>query len=191
MKGTRVDHPYTTVRREVLFAVPFGDFARAFESLLGRIDPDMLPELVHVAPERARAKLVAILGLSGFALFQKIEHGLVVRALTGRVRSAITYVLGNPLLAYEMTKHVPEAGLYVPARVHVVEIERGCVRVTYDVPSSTLAQFECDAVDAAAATLDLRLAKLVDVAAALALKTRARAAAASASRGAHIAASRR
>jgi uncharacterized protein (DUF302 family) len=174
MRGARVEHPYTAIRREACFAVPFADFTRAFESLLGRMDPETLPELVRDAPDRARAKLVAVLGLSGFALFQKVEHGVILRALAGRSSAATMYVLGNALLAYEMARHEPDAALYVSPRVLVVELDRSSVRITYDLPSAALAQFESDAVDAAAATVDLRLAKLVDVAAALAIRTRAR-----------------
>jgi len=177
MNRTSVDHPYTTVRRELRFSVGFGDLTRALESLLGRLDVDVIAEIAAKLPrERLRERLAAVIGPSGFALFQKIDHGAMLRSLTGRDVQAITYVVGNALLAIEMTSYEPTVGLYVPPRLYVCEREPGATLVTYDVPSATLAQFDVPRVSAIASTLDARVEKLVDVAAALALKRRARSA---------------
>jgi uncharacterized protein (DUF302 family) len=169
-----VDHPYRTVRRELRFAVPFADFTRALESLLGTIEPAVLAEIARYSPERAREELASMVGLSGFALFQKVEHGTLLKSLVGRGVHATTYVFGNALIAIEMTKHEPKVGLYVPLRLHVSKSDPGEVTVTYDIPSATLAQFHSPSVDAVASSLDTKVDKLVDVAAALASKTRGR-----------------
>ncbi len=150
--------------------MPYVDFIRALESLLGRLDPSVLSGLGGEPPDRVRAKLATMVGVSGFALFQKIEHGAILRSLTGRGGQGITYVFGNPLIAVQMTRHEPVAALYVPPRLFVCDAGGEGVIVTYDVPSATLTQFHSPAVEQVAEMLDAKVAKLVDVAAALATK---------------------
>ncbi|MBX3262509.1 MAG: DUF302 domain-containing protein [Labilithrix sp.] len=172
MERTTIDHPYRAVRRELGFAVGHADFTRALESLLGRIAPSALVELARDPPELAREKLGRMVGVSGLAIFQKIDHAAVLKALDGRDVPATTYVLGNALLAFEMTRHDPVAGLYLPPRLFVGGTAARGVRVTYDLPSATLAQFCSPQISAVAASLDTKIEKLVAVAAALATKTR-------------------
>ena len=172
MNRTSVDHVYRTIRRELRFAVSYPDFTRALETLLGRINPVLLSEIASDSPERARERLGSLVGPSGFALFQKIDHGSMLKVLAGRNVPSMTYVVGNMLLGSEMTKHEPLVGLYLPSRVQVCESETNGVVVSYDVPSVTLAQFGSAPVDAAATSHDARLEKLLDVAAVLAAKAR-------------------
>jgi uncharacterized protein (DUF302 family) len=172
MHRTTIDHPYRTVRRELRFPVPYADFTYALESLLGTIDVAALRDLAHDPPEVAREKLSTMVGLSGFGLFQKIDHGSVLSSLAGIPLPATTYVFGNALIAVEMTKHDPSVGLYVPPRLFVSRTETGGVAVTYDLPSATLAQFHSPPVSSVAQMLDAKVEKLVDVAAALATKKR-------------------
>ena len=51
------------------------------------------------------------IGTSGFTLFYKVEHSHLL-SLIGKTSRAIQYTIGNPLLAIQMTEHLPEAGLY-------------------------------------------------------------------------------
>ncbi|HVH47409.1 MAG TPA: DUF302 domain-containing protein [Labilithrix sp.] len=174
MNRTSIAHSYPAVRRELSFAVGYSDFIRALDSLLGRMSIDTVSSLTQDSPEKAREKLSASMGVSSFALFQKIDHGAILKALTGRHVRAVTYVFGNPLIASELVKHEPMIGLYVPPRLFVGELENGGTLAAYDVPSATFRQFGSDAVDSAAARLDAKVEKLVDVAAALAVKAGAR-----------------
>jgi len=173
MNRTSVDHVYRAIRRELRFGVPYADFTRALDTLLGRVTPVLLSEIASDPPERARERLASLVGPSGFALFQKVDHGAMLRTLAGRTVPSMTYVVGNVLLASEMTRHHPMVGLYLPVRIHVCESETKGVTVSYDVPSTTLAQFESPPVDAVASSLDARIEKLIDVAAALATRARA------------------
>ncbi len=172
MNRTSVDHVYRTIRRELRFAVPYADFTRALETLLGRINPVLMSEIASESPERARDRLASLVGPSGLALFQKIDHGAMLKVLAGRSVPSMTYVVGNVLLATEMMRHEPMVGLYFPLRIHVCESESHSVLVSYDVPSAALAQFTSSQIDAVAASLDARTEKLLDVAAALASKAR-------------------
>jgi len=83
-------------------------------------------------------------------------------------RKAITYVLGNALIAVEMTRYVPAVGLYVPLRVSVEAPDATRVIVTYDLPSATVAQFGSSEVDQVAANLDEKLEELIGSAVGLA-----------------------
>src|SRR4051794_31166295 len=104
MERTCIDRSYRAVRRELRFDVGYADFIRALESLLGRMNVDALPEIARETQERAREKLAAVVGLSGFALFQRIDHGALSRVFGGHASKARTYVFGNALIAVEMTK---------------------------------------------------------------------------------------
>jgi uncharacterized protein (DUF302 family) len=106
--------------------------------------------------------LASFVGPLDFALFQRIDRGAIVTALTGRNRDATTYVFGNALIAIEMIKHVPRAGLYVPLRLFVEAIDTDGVRITYDLPSSLMAQFGSAEVDEVALCLDEKVRRLLD-----------------------------
>jgi uncharacterized protein (DUF302 family) len=155
------DHPYSATRREHTLDTSYADFTRRLESLLGAMDVDALREIATASPEDARKKLASFVGPAGFALFQKLDHGGLLTSLTGRRTCAATYVFGNALIAIEMTKHAPRAGLYVPLRLHVNEVEPGRVIVTYDIPSATMAQFGSAEVNAVAEELDAKVEELV------------------------------
>jgi uncharacterized protein (DUF302 family) len=168
MSESSIDQHYTTTRRELTFDVSYAAFTRAFESLLGKMDVEFLREISTRSPEEAREQLASFAGSSGFALFQKLDHGGLLTLFTGEPTLATTYVLGNALIAIEMTRHARQVGLYVPLRLHVSETEPGRIGVTYDVPSATLGQFGSPEVDAVASMLDTKVEKLVADAAELA-----------------------
>ena len=155
------ERAYSARRREVTVDVPFDQITGALESLLGIMDPTILGGTAPTTPEAARAHLEACEGLSGFALFQKIDHGRALAILGKGAARAITFVFGNALIAVEMTRHSPLAGLYVPLRLMVHELAPERTLVTYDLPSATLGQFGSGKIDAVAASLDDKVARLV------------------------------
>jgi uncharacterized protein (DUF302 family) len=115
-------------------------------------------------PKVVRAKFEAMAGSSGFMLFRKSDHGGLLR-IVGQPRKAIQYVVGNPLIAVEMTQHAIGAGLYAPLRVLIYEHEDGKTRLEYDLPSSVFGQFGDERVTSVARTLDKKLADLTSAAA--------------------------
>lgn len=151
---------YQAIRREVVFDVGHAAFSAAFESLLGRTD--VAAFAATTTPEVLRKTLTSFVGPFDFSLFQKIDHGGLRTALAGKPTHATTYVFGNALIAVEMTSHEPRAGLYVPLRLFVQEIEAGRVLVTYDVPSASMAQFGVAPVDDVARSLDDKVQRLLD-----------------------------
>jgi uncharacterized protein (DUF302 family) len=143
---------------------PFEEVANAFERQLGRFDPDVYKALAASEDvEQARAKLEAMAGPSGFMLFGTTDHGALLR-LAGQKRKAIQYVVGNPLVALQMTQHDLRAGLYAPLRVLLYEDDRGRTCLEYDRPSSLFGQFNDDRIAPVATMLDRKLEDLVTTA---------------------------
>jgi uncharacterized protein (DUF302 family) len=93
-------------------------------------------------------------------LFKTSDHGALLR-LAGQKKKAMQYILGNPLLAIQMTQHDIRAGLYAPLRVLVYENADGKTCVEYDKPSSLFGQFDNVKVTEVATTLDRKMEQLV------------------------------
>jgi uncharacterized protein (DUF302 family) len=150
-----VDHVRLTTDK------PFGDVTKAFEQQVGRFDPDVYKALAEGGDaERAKAKIEAMAGPSGFMLFASHNHGALLR-LADQQRKAIQYVVGNPLFALQMTQHDIRASLYAPLRVLIYEDKHGKTCVEYDKPSSLFGQFGNDRIAPTAAMLDKKLEALV------------------------------
>jgi uncharacterized protein (DUF302 family) len=159
---TRTERTHPVTQIEIIVETSLRDFTRAFESLLGRTPVEVFEELSSLSPKAGRARLASFVGPLDFVLFQTIDHGRLVTALTGRRCEATTYVFGNALIAIEMTRHVARAGLYVPLRLFVEAIAGDRVRVTYDLPSSLMAPFGSADVNEVAHRLDEKVERLLD-----------------------------
>jgi len=150
-----VDHVRVTTDK------PFEDVARDFERQLGRFDPVVYKTLAEGGDtEATRAKLEAMAGSSGFMEFRTSDHGALLR-LVGQKRKALQYLVGNPLIAIQMTQHDIRASLYAPLRVLLYENEAGKTCVEYDKPSSLFGQFGNERITPTAAMLDQKLEALV------------------------------
>jgi uncharacterized protein (DUF302 family) len=140
---------------------PFDEVAAAFVGQLGTYDAGALEQLAAGADAReARAKIEALAGPSGFMLFGTQDHGLLLRIVSQK-RKAVQYVVGNPLIAVQMTQHDVRASLYVPLRVLIYEDGAGKTCLEYDRPSSLLGQFGNERIAPVAASLDRKLEALV------------------------------
>ncbi len=140
---------------------PFEAVARAFERQLGTFDPDVWRAMTESGDtEAAKARIEAMVGPSGFMLFDTQDHGQLLR-LAGQKRKAMQYVVGNPLFALQMTQQDIRASLYAPLRVLIYEDEKGKTCVEYDKPSSLFGQFGNDCISPTAALLDKKLEALV------------------------------
>jgi len=101
--------------------------------------------------------------LKAVLFFGTQDHGALLR-LAGQKRKAVQFVVGNPLLALQMTQHDLRAGLYAPLRVLLYEDERGRTCLEYDRPSSLFGQFNDDRIAPVATLLDRKLEALVGAA---------------------------
>jgi len=140
---------------------PFDSITKAFEQQLGRFNPEVVSQSVASGEEvEVREKIEAMVGSSGLMLFQTSDHGGLLR-LAGQKKRAIQYVVGNPLIAMQMTQHDIRAGLYAPLRVLIYENPDAKTCVEYDKPSSLFGQFGNPKVTEVAAMLDRKLEQLV------------------------------
>lgn len=104
----------------------FEEVTKAFELQLGKFDADVRQQAIAGSgdTEEARARIAAIAGPSDFMLFGTNDHGALLR-LAGQKRKAVQYIVGNPLIALQMTQHDIRASLYAPLRVLLYENEEG------------------------------------------------------------------
>jgi hypothetical protein len=140
------------------------NFTKAFESLLGRTSPDAMVQLRSLPPQAMRERLATFVGPLDFSLFDRIDHGALVTALTGHHCDAIMYIFGNALIAIQMSEHEVRAGLYVPLRLFAESIASDRVRITYDLPSSLMAPFGSADVNRVARDLDGKVERLLSAA---------------------------
>ncbi len=106
------------------------------------------------------------LGKTGLMSFVELDHGAIVRKMTGRDTPRIVrLVIGNPLIMQQMAKHVPDAGSYAPVTVLVDERPDG-VHLSYDRMASFLAPYANADVFAVARNLDNKIEDLLQQAAA-------------------------
>jgi len=100
------------------------------------------------------------LGTSDFTIFKTIEHTSLHR-ITGKSSRAIQYVVGNPLLAIQMSRFRPEVALYAPLRFVVYEDEAGNTFVAYDNFVSLLTQYQCEDITRVAQGVEQKLEALL------------------------------
>jgi uncharacterized protein (DUF302 family) len=143
---------------------PYDEFRAAFEAQLGRFDQGAYEGLEGGDPQVVRARLESMAGPSGLMLFRTSDHGAFLR-IVGQPRKAMQYLVGNPLIAIEMTRHAIGAALYAPLRVLIYEAGSGETSVEYDLPSSLFGQFGDERVDQVAESLDRKLDALIAAAA--------------------------
>lgn len=133
----------------------YDSFTQKFEKSLGRFDQSLLRD-IESAPQEAQKRLKSAEGVEGLMLFDIQQHGKLL-GIVGAARKAKQYVLGNPLIAIQMTRHDIRASLYAPLRMIVYEIENHAVRAEYDLPSTLFGQFGNTEVTNVAKQLDLKL----------------------------------
>ena len=148
------------LRHESLkMSLDFDRYTRNLEASLGRFD-DSLYEGIETAPGMVRERIEKAAGEPGLMIFTIWDHGRLLN-LYEAPKKAKQYVIGNPLIAVEMTRHDLRAGLYAPLRIFVYETEDGSTQVEYDLPSSLFGQFGDPEVTEVARSLDVKLANVL------------------------------
>jgi uncharacterized protein (DUF302 family) len=141
----------------------FSETSLRFESRMGRIDYGLFDKMLCNGESETtiRNYVKEIEGPLGLMIFNVIDHGRLA-SLAGKASGAIQYVVGNPLIALEMTKKDIRAGLYAPLRVYIKEDGPTKSIVEYDLPSSLFGQFQNADVDRVARMLDEKLAVAIE-----------------------------
>ena len=141
----------------------FSETCSRFESRMGHIDyADFNKMLSERESETAiRNYVKGIEGPLGLMIFNAIDHGLLL-SLAGKTARAKQYVVGNPLIALQMTQKDVRAGLYAPFRIYIREDGPNKSVIEYDLPSTLFGQFQNAEVDPVAITLDKKLEAAID-----------------------------
>jgi uncharacterized protein (DUF302 family) len=114
----------------------------------------------HASWEQFTQEVEAHIGTSGLTLFSKVEHSFLL-SLVGKTSRATQYTIGNPVLATQMTRHLPEAALYAPLKLVVYEDEEGRTFVAYESFVSLLAQYQREEITQVARVVEQKLEALV------------------------------
>lgn len=142
----------------------FDAFIASFEGLLGRFDPNVLQQFRENA-EATRQAVARMEGEQGLMIFGKLDHGALF-ALMGQSKRALRYHVGNPLIAFTMTRFDVRAALYAPLTLLLYELDEVTTRAEYDRPSTLFGQFHNEAVTTVARELDTKLAHVLEKASA-------------------------
>jgi uncharacterized protein (DUF302 family) len=143
---------------------PFEKLSDALEARLGAaenwgaIGERLLAE--SASEEQVAQTIEEHLGTSGLSLFSRVEHSHLL-SLLGKTTRATQYTIGNPLLALQMTRYVPEAALYAPLKLVVYEDEQGNTFLAYDSFISQLAQYQREQITRVARLVEQKLEVLV------------------------------
>jgi uncharacterized protein (DUF302 family) len=141
----------------------FTETCSRFESRMGRIDYAAFNKMLTTGePETAVQDYIkGIEGPLGLMIFNAIDHGLLLR-LAGKTARGKQYVVGNPLIALQMTQKDVRAGLYAPLRIYIREDGPNRSVIEYDLPSSLFGQFQNVEVDRVARMLNEKLAAAIE-----------------------------
>ena len=152
----------TVSHQRILLNSPYELFTGNLESLVKRLHPDYANGAL-MAPQDVQSYLESLQGDTGLILFNIENHGDLLN-LYGKPRKAKQYVIGNPLIAIQMTVHDIRAALYAPLRMIVYESEDNNVFAEYDLPSTLFGQFGNTTVLEVAKGLDLKLLNVISLA---------------------------
>ena len=143
--------------RSLLIERGYEEFTGRLEQILGRFVPAKLKGLT---PDGAMEALKSMEGEQGFMIINIFDHGADL-LMVGERRKAKQYLIGNPLVAIQITRYEIRAALYAPLRVIVFESEPSRTVVEFDQPSTLFGQFGRDEVTAGAVESDGKLDRVI------------------------------
>ncbi|SEH56613.1 MULTISPECIES: DUF302 domain-containing protein [unclassified Leifsonia] len=138
----------------------FDDVRRRYESLVPAIDFAELTEVVATGDLARLQAYTADHTPHSFAIFWTMDPTPVMR-LSGHQNRAVTYMMGNNVIAETMFRHDPGIILYAPLRTAIYETASGHVQLSIDQPSSKFASFGDSHIAEVGAQLDTKVAELL------------------------------
>jgi hypothetical protein len=117
-------------------------------------------KIAGVADWNAVVARTAELAPHDFLLYGKIDATPVMK-LNGHTRRAVTYLMGNHVVAETMYGKDPGVLLYAPLRTLIYEDPEGKVHFSFDQPSTRFSSFGDDDIAATGKRLDEKLAALL------------------------------
>jgi uncharacterized protein (DUF302 family) len=101
---------------------------------------------------------------NGMMVMAEVNQGKML-SMTGLSLNATLFLVGNPTVGKQLFEENHGVGLYVPLRIFVYTDESGKTRVSYDKPSTLLAQFHNQKLEMIGQMLDQKLNGLATMAA--------------------------
>ena len=118
----------------------FDEVRQRYESLVPTIDFAELVEVIGTGDLARVQQYTAEHAPNSFVNFWTLDPMPMMR-LAGHQRRAITYLMGNNVIAETMFRHDPGIILYAPLRTAIYEATTGRVHLSIDQPSTKFASF--------------------------------------------------
>jgi hypothetical protein len=140
----------------------FDDLRQRYESLVPTIDFAELAQVIATADLSRVQQYTAEHAPNSFVNFWTLDPMPMMR-LAGNQQRAITYVMGNNVIAETMFRHDPGIILYAPLRTAIYETASGGVQFSIDQPSSKFASFGDTRIASVGVQLDAKVARLLQL----------------------------
>lgn len=133
-----------------------------FDERVPLLDPSLTTQLVIAGASWAEVEAAVdkVVGPTGFVAVARVDQGALF-SLNGDRLDATLYLVGNPLIARQVTALEPAAALYAPFRVAIYRDATG-THIAYDQPSSVFKSLGSPGVDAIAVELDEKIRTTVE-----------------------------
>jgi uncharacterized protein (DUF302 family) len=161
MNNIYSENPVFITHRQILLQSRYEEFTAKLESTLHFLNPEYASGVLS-NPKKVEQYLQSLEGSAGLIIFNIENHGALLN-ISSKPRKAKQYVIGNPLIAIQMTVQDIRAALYAPLRMIVYENEHEKVFAEYDLPSSLFGQFGNDKILQVARGLDAKLFQVISI----------------------------
>jgi hypothetical protein len=153
---------YSAIRVIHDSAAGFEDTRARVEERVPLLDPAVAMEFVlrGASWHEVEAAVNGAVGPTGFVALARVDSGALL-SLSGQPLEATLYLVGNPLLAREITAIHPLAALYAPFPV-AVYCDASGAHIAYDQPSSVFGSLGPTAVDEIALSLDDKIRRVAE-----------------------------
>jgi hypothetical protein len=138
----------------------FDEVRQRYESLVPTIDFAELVEVIGTGDLARVQQYTAEHAPNSFVNFWTLDPMPMMR-LAGHQRRAITYLMGNNVIAETMFRHDPGIILYAPLRTAIYEATTGRVHLSIDQPSTKFASFGDTRIAEVGAQLDGKVAEVL------------------------------
>ena len=157
-----IETTYLAVRLTYDSNLDFNETRARFDERVPALEDAASIELVlGGAPwSEVQAAVDARVGPTGLVALSRLDQGALL-SLEGEPLEATLYLVGNPIIAREVTRHAPAAALYAPFRVAVYRDTTG-VHIAYDKPSTVFASLGSSGIDVIAVELDDKIRTAVE-----------------------------
>ena len=148
---------------DIATGLSYDALVTAFERELGRWEPTSGAALAERrAPwSEIEREVDRMAGPHGLMIFYRADQGAIT-SLSGRPKRCSLYLVGNPVIANEITDIDLRAGFYVPFRVCLYDSGApGGASIAFDRPSSFLALLGRPELDAIGSLLDQKIDAVV------------------------------